>query len=140
MSDEILLGYDGSDGAKHALSVAVELAKKLDRKLVLVFAYDVWPVGGETLDLAASIHEHGETVLAEGAAAASDQGIEPELVIEHADSAEGLAHAARERGASMIVVGTRGNSTLKGLVLGSVSHKLLHLSEVPVLVVPAESS
>jgi nucleotide-binding universal stress UspA family protein len=136
MSDEILLGYDGSDGAKHALGVAADLAKKLDRKLVLVFAYDVSPVGGETIDLAASIHEHGATVLGEGAAQARNEGIEPELVIEHADSAEGLAHAARERGASMIVVGTRGHSTLKGLVLGSVSQKLLHVSEVPVLVVP----
>jgi nucleotide-binding universal stress UspA family protein len=137
MSDEILVGYDGSDGAKHAVRVAADLAKKLDRKLVLVFAYDVSPVGGETLDLAASIHEHGEKMLAEGAAAARDHGLEAELVIEHADSADGLVQAARERCASMIVVGSRGNSTLKGLVLGSVSHKLLHLSKVPVLVVPA---
>ena len=123
MSDEILLGYDGSDGAKHALGVAAGLAKKLDRTLVLVYASDVSP-------------NDGETVLAEAAAAARNEGVEPELLIEHTDSAEGLAHAARERGAAMIVVGTRGNPTLKGLVLGSVSHNLLHLSEVPVLVVP----
>jgi len=123
MSDEILLGYDGSDGAKHALGVAAGLAKKLDRTLVLVYASDVSP-------------NDGETVLAEAAAAARNEGVEAELLIEHTDSAEGLAHAARERGAAMIVVGTRGNPTLKGLVLGSVSHKLLHLSEVPVLVVP----
>jgi nucleotide-binding universal stress UspA family protein len=37
----------------------------------------------------------------------------------------------------MIVVGTHGEHPLTGAVLGSVPHKLLHLSRVPVLVVPA---
>ena len=36
----------------------------------------------------------------------------------------------------MIVVGTHGEHPLTGAVLGSVPHKLLHLSAVPVLVVP----
>jgi nucleotide-binding universal stress UspA family protein len=126
MSDQIVLGYDGSQGAKSALTVAADLAQQLGRKLVIAFAYELSPVDGEA-------------VLAEAEQTARERGLEPELVIEHADSAEGLARLARERGASMIVVGTRGNPTLKGLVLGSVSHKLLHLSEVPVLVVPSPS-
>jgi nucleotide-binding universal stress UspA family protein len=41
-----------------------------------------------------------------------------------------------DRGAGMVVIGSRGESALKGLVLGSVAHKLLHLSPAPVLVVP----
>ena len=36
----------------------------------------------------------------------------------------------------MVVIGTRGESPLKGMILGSVAHKLLHLSPAPVLVVP----
>jgi nucleotide-binding universal stress UspA family protein len=36
----------------------------------------------------------------------------------------------------MIVVGTNGEHPIKGVVLGSVAHKLLHVSHVPVLVVP----
>ena len=38
---------------------------------------------------------------------------------------------------AFIVVGTYGESPLKGAILGSTPHKLLHLSEVPVVVVPA---
>jgi nucleotide-binding universal stress UspA family protein len=34
------------------------------------------------------------------------------------------------------VIGSRGESALKGLLLGSVAHKLVHLSGTPVLVVP----
>jgi nucleotide-binding universal stress UspA family protein len=136
MSDEIVLGYDGSDGARNALAVAADLAKRLDHTLVIVFAYEVSHVGGEGQDVTRTIREHGEQVTAEAANVARDAGVEPEVLIEHADSADGLANVAAQRGASMIVVGTRGDSTLKGLVLGSVSHKLLHLAEVPVLVVP----
>jgi nucleotide-binding universal stress UspA family protein len=49
---------------------------------------------------------------------------------------EALLRIGAERGARMIVVGTQGEHPLKGAVLGSVPHKLLHLSELPVLVVP----
>ena len=39
----------------------------------------------------------------------------------------------------MIVVGTRGEGPISGVLLGSVPYKLVHRSHVPVLVVPAES-
>jgi nucleotide-binding universal stress UspA family protein len=51
-------------------------------------------------------------------------------------------HAAREivadadlHDASVIVMGSRGRSDLTGLVLGSTAHKVIHLSERPVLIV-----
>jgi len=47
-----------------------------------------------------------------------------------------LLQVASERKARMIVVGTHGERPLTGAVLGSVPHRLLHLSRVPVLVVP----
>ena len=50
--------------------------------------------------------------------------------------AEGLAELADERDARLIVVGTRGESPIRGALLGSTPHKLLQLSRVPVLVVP----
>ena len=38
----------------------------------------------------------------------------------------------------MIVVGSFGEAPLKGIILGSTPNKLLHLTDRPVLVVPAE--
>jgi nucleotide-binding universal stress UspA family protein len=139
MAGEIVLGYDGSDGAKHALAVASDLARQLSHKLVIVFAYEVSAMGGEVQDLGREIHEQGERLSAEAAATAGLAGVEVDTLIEHGDQAEALARVGSERGASMIVVGTRGESQLKGMVLGSVSHKLLHLADVPVLVVPTNS-
>ena len=50
---------------------------------------------------------------------------------------EALLKLAAERSARFIVVGGWGESPLRGAILGSTPHKLLHLSEIPVVVVPA---
>jgi nucleotide-binding universal stress UspA family protein len=51
--------------------------------------------------------------------------------------ADALIDVAEQRGASMIVIGTRGESPVVGAILGSTAYKLLHRTTVPVLVVPA---
>ncbi len=57
-------------------------------------------------------------------------------------SAGGAAHviadAAREQQAELIVVGTRGHTALAGLLLGSVTQRLLHIAPCPVLAVPTK--
>ena len=49
-----------------------------------------------------------------------------------------LAEVAAEVGASMIVIGARGLSPLKGLVLGSTSSQLPQLAGCPVTIVPGD--
>jgi nucleotide-binding universal stress UspA family protein len=51
-----------------------------------------------------------------------------------------VANTAREVGADLIVVGTRGRTAIGGLLLGSVTNRLLHIAPCPVLVVPAQSA
>jgi nucleotide-binding universal stress UspA family protein len=136
MPGDVILGYDGSDGSKKALAAAIELAAALQRKLVIAYAYEVSAFGGEVTDLARSLRERGEGVVEEATAAAKSAGLDPETIVISGDRAESLANLAAERGAGMLVIGSRGESPLKGFVLGSVAHKLLHLSHAPVLVVP----
>jgi nucleotide-binding universal stress UspA family protein len=47
-----------------------------------------------------------------------------------------IAEVAREQNADVIVVGTRGHRQIASLIIGSVTHKLLHMTPCPVLAVP----
>jgi nucleotide-binding universal stress UspA family protein len=50
--------------------------------------------------------------------------------------AHGINEIAEEANAGLIVAGTRGQSQVSGLLLGSVTHRLLHIAHCPVLAVP----
>ena len=55
----------------------------------------------------------------------------------HAHPATLIAEVAEDVGADLVVVGTRGHTPLAGLMLGSVTDRLLHILRCPVLAVPS---
>jgi nucleotide-binding universal stress UspA family protein len=133
---EIVVGYDGSDSSKRALEDSLELSKALGDRLVIVFGYAPGGYGGgEVPTQREAVKEFGERVTQEAADAAKAAKVECEieLVNHHPDDA--LLEAAEKRDARMIVVGSHGESPLKGALLGSTPYRLVHLSERPVLVV-----
>jgi nucleotide-binding universal stress UspA family protein len=132
----LVVGYDGSDGSKAALRVAFSTAKAFGDRIVVAFGAGVYPIG-EDADHQRLVHDMGRNWGEEALAAIRAEGFtECEAAIVDLRPAEALIRVAEERDARMIVVGTQGEHPLKGAVLGSVPHKLLHVSEVPVLVVP----
>ncbi len=141
MSSGIVVGYDGSDCAKEAVRVALEVGKAYGEKVTVAFAYEISPVGGELHDYHVALKELATKRLDEARELllAAD-GVEVEPVIVEESPAQGLADLADERDARVIVVGTRGESPWRGALLGSTPHKLLHLADRPVLVVPLRES
>jgi nucleotide-binding universal stress UspA family protein len=139
MSSGVIVGYDGSETAKAALRAAIEVGHAYGEKVVIAVAYDLSPVGGEIYDYLAALKELADKRVAEAAALATAEGgnTEVEGVVVEQEPARALAELATERDARVIVVGTRGESPLRGALLGSTPHKLLHLADRPVLVVPA---
>jgi nucleotide-binding universal stress UspA family protein len=133
---DIVVGYDGSECSQAALDLAAAAAAALGDKIVVAFGYDANPVGGELLDYAKSLHELGEQRTSEGAERARASGADVETVVISGSPAQALADLADQRDARMIVVGTYSESPIKGAILGSTPHKLLHLASRPVLVVP----
>ncbi len=137
MARTIVLGYDGSAGAHAALDEAVEVAKLESAKIVVVFAYEIPAAyGGETGDYRRAVRALAEEAADGAVLLLREAGAEFEVELVAERPAEGLVDVAERREAAMIVVGSNGEHPLKGAVLGSVPHKLLHLSSVPVLVVP----
>ena len=132
----LVAGYDGSDGSKAALLAAVSAAKAFGDRIVVAFGGGVYHIG-EDADHQRLVHEMGVSRTEEALAAVRAEGFtDCEAAIVDLRPVEALLQITEKHDARMIVVGTRGEHPLKGAVLGSVPHKLLHVSAVPVLVVP----
>jgi nucleotide-binding universal stress UspA family protein len=132
-----VLGYDDSPGARGALDQAIELALEFGYKLVIGFG--VHPPGlggGEGTEHREALREQALARTTEALSRARDAGVEAQSELVDDRPAPALAELAEKHDARMIVVGTYGESPLRGAILGSTPHKLLHLSERPVLVVP----
>lgn len=137
---QIVVGYDGSACGDAALDSALGIAGELGDKVVVVFGYappGLW--GGEIAEHEEAIEELGEKVMAQAKSQAAAKGVEIESQLVAKRAAEALIEVADQRDARMIVVGSFGDPPLKGMILGSTPNKLLHLSERPILVVPAQS-
>jgi nucleotide-binding universal stress UspA family protein len=131
----IVVGYDGRAGSHAALGEAVRLGRELGAPLVVVFSFEATRLGGEVADLDAAIAERGRAVLADATTRAGDPGVPVTTEQREQPPADGLVAAADEHDARMIVVGSTGERPLRGILVGSTSYKLLHLSSRPVLVV-----
>ena len=138
MSRVIVVGVDGSPGADAALDTAIELAGALGDELVVAHAAEppFRSVGDEWRESERALAELGAGLTAKAVERAGQTGISAEAALVPMRPAEGLLQLATERDARLIVVGTASARPLAGLILGSVPHKLLHRSTVPVLVVP----
>jgi nucleotide-binding universal stress UspA family protein len=136
---QIVVGYDGSACGDAALASALALAHELGDQIVVVFGYappGLW--GGEIAEHEEAIEELGEKVLAKAKGQAAEKGVEIDAQLVAKRAAEALIEVAEARDARMIVVGSYGDPPLKGMILGSTPNKLLHISERPILVVPAQ--
>jgi nucleotide-binding universal stress UspA family protein len=133
---DLVVGYDGSDGAKAALAEAIELAEPVGARLVVVFGYQPTQRSAEAGDLADAIEHLGKNHLDEAVAIIAGR-VESETALVPRRGAEALLAVAEERAAAMIVVGATERGPLAGAVLGSVPYRLVHTTTVPVLIVPA---
>jgi len=134
----IVVGYDGSDCAKAALNQALRLAGPTGR-LVITYADAPPRIGASSLVPPEKVVELGRKVTAEALAVARQRGVPAEVVREDDRPAEALLKVAARTGADLIAVGTRGESQLTGLLLGSTPYHLVHRATLPLLVVPLEA-
>lgn len=134
----IVLGYDESPGAKRALETAIDLAGRFEEVLVLV--YGVAPPGGvgdEYRSYQDALTEMGRTATEHAVDQAKAAGVSTVVEVITDKPAQAIITAADKHDAAVIVVGTYGESPIRGAMLGSTPHKLLQLSSRPVLCVPA---
>lgn len=133
----VVLGYDESPGAERALRVALEVAAAFGEPLVLVFgAAAPGSTGEEYRAHREAVRQAGRSALAHAVEEADAAGVPSAVEVVDEKPAQALIDAAERHDARVIIVGSWGDSPIRGALLGSTPHKLLHLSPVPVLCVP----
>lgn len=134
----VVLGYDESPGAKAALVAAISVAQRYGEPLVIV--YGTAPpgaLGEEFRSHQEALEQIGRTAVGHALEQAHAAGVEATVELVSAKPVDALITQAEQHDASVIVVGTYGESPMRGAILGSTPHKLLHVSTRPVLCVPA---
>jgi len=153
MFNNILVAVDGSEHSKKALNYAVELAKKFDGKITLIHAYSTVVSFVPSVDalsapaltppasavVAAKISEEskqiGKRILDETEQIVKEKGISVEKILREGDAVKEIVAVAQEGKFDLVIVGHRGLSKLKELLLGSVSEGVSHKAPCPVLIV-----
>ncbi len=138
MAVQLVVGVGGDSGGTEAARFAATVAAATQGSLVLVFGYEVSPMGPRGGALEDEIEAIGieitDAVKAQLAACHPGLAVDVELVRDR--PVESLIQVALARGADAIVVGHGGRGPMRGALLGSITYEIVHRSPVPVVVVP----
>ncbi len=129
----IVVGVDGSEDSIQAVAFAGRLAKETGACLTVVYVQHLPVVGPPELE---RNHRMAERRVARRVVKAlMPLSVPWDLEVGGGDVADQVQRVARERGADLIVVGTRGHGPVGRLLGGSVSTRVVHHADRPVLVV-----
>jgi nucleotide-binding universal stress UspA family protein len=140
MFKTVVWATDGSEAADRALPFAKALVSGNGARLVVVHSKEFFVAGRAGSYPVLADEAELEVKIRQQVADLRDAGFDTtfELVSGGAGhTAHLIAEASSESGADVIVVGTRGHTLVAGLLLGSVTQRLLHIATCPVLAVPS---
>lgn len=139
MFERILIGVDGSEESLRAVRAAADLARAVQSKwLRFVVAYDPIPAYWAVPNLDNIIEARrteAEATLKRALAEVGDVPSEIHTELLEGSPAESIINLAKTWNSSLIVMGSRGQSGIAELVLGSTSHKVVSHAPCPVLIV-----
>jgi len=136
--EKILVPLDGSEHSTKALKMAIQIAKKFNGKITLIHAYSI---GGLAIsptpvrEFIEAIRMVGVGILADGEKRVKAEGVQVETLLIEGHAVEQIVKTCRENKFDLVVMGARGLSRIKEMLLGSVSDGVTRHAYCPVLVV-----
>jgi len=151
---KILVPLDGSEHSIKALEKAVQIAKKFEAKLTLMHVYSVsvQPIllpepttlgaspaplltAAEISKVAEIARNVGKRILDDGEQRAKSERVQVEKMLVEGHAVQEIVRMAKEGNYDLIVIGARGLSKIREILLGSVSDGVIHHSTCPILLV-----
>lgn len=144
MFTKILIAIDGSKASMKALDKAIELNQSLQAELYILYVQKHYsrleasmysltdkPSAGE------GMKEYGEELVKEAKAQVLVNNLEAKVrgFIKVGPVARTIEQFAKDKGIDLIVVGSRGSGDSEGFMLGSVSHKIASITDIPILII-----
>jgi nucleotide-binding universal stress UspA family protein len=144
----ILVATDFSETADAAFDYAVDLAKQLGAKVIVMHAYELpvygFPSGAlvASVEMATRIMSGAQEALDAACKARASSGVEISQVVRQGIAWEEVHRVADEVNADLIIIGTHGRKGLSRALLGSVAEKIIRTSTRPVLTIhlPADKA
>jgi nucleotide-binding universal stress UspA family protein len=152
--EKTLVPLDGSEHSEKALGVAIQIAKKFNGKIVLIHVYSVtitpvivpepatlsgpgYPVvvASDISKMVDVARETGHRILSDGERKVEAEGVKAETILVEGHVVYEVVRAAKEGNFDLIVIGARGISKIRELLLGSVTDGVIHHATNPVLVI-----
>ncbi len=138
--EKILVPLDSSEHSKKALEKAVQIAKKFDSEITLIHVYSL---EGVPFSITSTFYERyiqdirnfGDAILVHGLKQVESEGVHAETLLVKGHIVGEIIKVSREGKFDLIVMGARGLSTIKEILLGSVSHGVINHASCRVLVV-----
>lgn len=137
-----LIAVDGSEHARHAIEAVAKVAKfAVGLEVVLLHVRNGPMYYGEIPvfdyeDINRVLREQQEKLLSEMLAYAQSAGIERVATLSAVgEVASEIVRMAKEEGVDQIVMGTRGMGALGALFLGSQAQRVIHMADMPVMLV-----
>lgn len=136
MFKRILIAIDGSDYSRLILPAAIEVARKFQSSVFVLHVVE--HDRGRAAVYSTETPAEATRLVADSVRAFRDAGIEAkgevgDVAVGHV--AKDIVETAAAFESELIVMGSRGLSDVQGVFLGSVTHRVMHLVQVPVLVV-----
>ena len=137
MYDRILLAVDHSEMSRRAVIAARDLAKLSDGEIWVLHLRER-ETGVRKVSMMDETVDDANAVVRAALEMLTDAGVKAQGEVRNTAygyAAREIAGDAKDYDADVIVMGSRGRSDLAGLVLGSTVHKVIHLTDRPVLVI-----
>jgi nucleotide-binding universal stress UspA family protein len=154
MFEKVLVPLDGSEHSERALETAIQIAKKFRSKTTLLHVYSVTapaviapepttltPAGfpvvtpEEVAKMVEAARMVGNRILKDGEQKAKSANVRVETVLREGNTVQEIVALAKEGEFNLIVMGVRGISRIRELLMGSVSEGVIKNAHCPVIVV-----